>query len=214
MAVLADGAGSAKKGGEGAWIATRVISQRARRHVASSARGPSEDQVRDWLDDARDAIGRAAAGRELAPRDFASTLILILLQPEEATLVHVGDGCAVGRVDNNSDWIALTWPAHGEFASSTHFLTEDPEPRVVITRHAHSITQVVAFTDGLERLALDFAALRPHSPYFDGMIAPIQSSAAVGRDPALSAQLSKYLDSGAINARTDDDKTLVIATRK
>lgn len=214
VAILADGAGSAQKGGQGAWIATRVISQLVRQHLSRSSRSPTEDQVLDWLDEARDAIGRAAGNRELAPRDFASTLIVNILQPEETTVVHVGDGCAVGRVDSSSEWIALTWPAHGEFASSTHFLTEDPEARVAIARHVLGMSQVVAFTDGLERLALDFTAQRPHTPYFDGMIGPIQSSSVVGRDAGLSMQLAKYLDSSAINERTDDDKTLVIATRK
>lgn len=63
----------------------------------------------------------------------------------------------------------------------------------------------------VERLALDFGAATPHTRFFEGVLAPICQSTITGRDAKLSHQLARYLDSPAINARTDDDKTLLIA---
>ena len=104
----------------------------------------------------------------------------------------------------------MTWPAHGEYASTTFFVT-DEQPRISIQRRATPISALVAFTDGLERLALDFSATAPHAPFFEGVLAPICQSPVTGRDAKLSQQLARYLDSPAVNARTDDDKTLLIA---
>jgi hypothetical protein len=55
------------------------------------------------------------------------------------------------------------------------------------------------------------AAQKPFKPFFDGMIRPIASTQAEGCDQRLSQQLSSYLNSDAVNARTDDDKTLILA---
>jgi hypothetical protein len=72
---------------------------------------------------------------------------------------------------------------------------------------------VVLLTDGMERLVLDFETQSPHGPFFDRIFAPVERSKAVGRDGQLSRSLADYLMGEAINARTDDDKTLVVAAR-
>jgi hypothetical protein len=69
-------------------------------------------------------------------------------------------------------------------------------------------------TDGLERLALDLHAKRPFTAFFDGISRPLLSSEATGKDQILSTALRSYLAGESICARTDDDKTLVIAVKK
>ena len=46
------------------------------------------------------------------------------------------------------------------------------------------------------------------------MFGPVRRSQAIGEDLALSQDLESYLTSPAILERTDDDKTLVLATRR
>jgi len=70
------------------------------------------------------------------------------------------------------------------------------------------------FTDGLERLALDFRTQQPHTPFFNRVITPVRNSAGNGRNADLSRQLADFLNSADINARTDDDKTLVLAVKR
>jgi len=96
----------------------------------------------------------------------------------------------------------------------TSIKTYDPSPKPRIKRYVCSIDALATFTDGLERLALDFVNSRPHVPFFDGVCRPLREGATAGHESGLSTQLKEYLNSPAINARTDDDKTLVLAVRK
>jgi hypothetical protein len=211
IAVLCDGAGSASMGGEGAALAARVVGVRARTHLERCAGGPDDETVQAWIGDVRDAIGHAAEKRQLRPRDFATTLICVLSDGNETIVIHIGDGCVVAKNAADQDWHAVTWPAHGEYASTTYFITDEPEPNISIRRYSNSISALVAFTDGMERLALNFAAETPHAPFLDGIVGPVLASSRVGRDEKLSSQLAGFLDSQAVTDRTDDDKTLLVA---
>jgi hypothetical protein len=82
----------------------------------------------------------------------------------------------------------------------------------MLHRRSEGISALVAFTDGLERLALDFCATQAHAPFFQGIVGPVTASGTTGRDHKLCAALGRYLESDAVNARTDDDKTLLVAT--
>lgn len=210
VGVLCDGAGSATKGGEGAALVARLVTVHAREFFAANATPPDEEALLTWIDETRDVIHYVARERQLTPRDFATTLICVLSTGTETTVVHIGDGCAVAKDAASGQWQALTWPSHGEYASTTFFIT-DEQPRIAIQRHMAPISALVAFTDGLERLALNFAAGKPHPPFFEGIVTPVLQSLTVGRDGKLSHQLARYLDSPAVNARTDDDKSLLVA---
>jgi hypothetical protein len=58
---------------------------------------------------------------------------------------------------------------------------------------------------------LDFATRTPHAPFFDRMSAPLDRLSAPGRDRGLSQALGAWLGSQAVAARTDDDRTLLLA---
>jgi hypothetical protein len=138
-------------------------------------------------------------------------MIAVVSNSVETVIAHIGDGAVVVQDGTDQLWHVLSWPSHGEYASTTFFVTDEPQPRLVLQRRAGPISALVAFTDGLERLALDFAAGRAHAPFFQGIIGPVAASDTFGRDHSLCAALARYLDSDAVNARTDDDKTLLVA---
>ena len=211
VAVLCDGAGSAQLGGQGAALTTRCMSQQALAYFRIHCHHPSDEDVLAWVENTRNKISELASSRRLTPRDFATTLILVLSNATETLVIHVGDGSVVLRDAVTQRWQALSWPAHGEYASSTNFITDAPDAVVRIERCDGPTSSIVAFTDGLERLALNFAEKIAHAPFFSGIVAPLDASLASGRDPSLSAQLAAYLDGKAVNDRTDDDKTLMIA---
>lgn len=212
VSVISDGAGSAAFGGQGASLACRTISQSVVRHVRLAGGLPSNFQIEDWVDGARDRIIATALRRSASPREFASTLIVSISDGAETIIAHVGDGCTVLRDMVSAEWIAPSWPAHGEYASTTHFITDEPTVQLRITRHSAPIDALVSFTDGLERLALDFVDCKPFTPFFMTLTRPIFQLPLPGRSQEVSKQLALYLDSEAINQRTDDDKTLIIAT--
>ncbi len=212
FSVVSDGAGTADFGGQGASLACRSISQEVVRQVKLDGCLPSNFQIEDWVDSARDRIIATALRRSIPPRAFASTLILTISDGAESVIAHVGDGCTVLRDRGSAEWIAPSWPAHGEYASTTQFLTDEPLVQLRITRHLDPIDALVSFTDGLERLALDFVRGKPFAPFFMTMTRSVFDLPQPGKDRVLSRKLELYLDSNVINQRTDDDKTLVIAT--
>jgi hypothetical protein len=212
IAVGSDGAGSARFAGQGSALVVRSISENARSYFSTNAALPSDDEAWLWLDITRDRIGNAASARSRELRDFAATLVAVFATETETLVMHVGDGAAVLRVDGN--WTVPSWPANGEYASTTFFVTDEPAPQLRITRLTGPADSVAVFSDGLERLALKFDDNSAYAPFFDGIFRPVMASAAKGRDRELSAALGRYLDSAAVNERTDDDKSLILALRK
>jgi hypothetical protein len=172
----------------------------------------SMDIARDWLDHIRDRIFAAAAKRDATPRDFAATMVGSLVGAERAIFIHVGDGGSAFKTGEAGDWTVGTWPQHGEYASTTHFVTDDPAPQCQFVSVDRSIEKVALFSDGIERLVLDFSSHQVFSPFFDNMFKPLDQSKS-GRNRGLSKDLRRFLDGPSVCARTDDDKTLILAKR-
>jgi len=76
-----------------------------------------------------------------------------------------------------------------------------------------ALSEVALFTDGLQNLVLDYKENSPHSPFFDHMLTPLRSTGA-GEQQGLSSALEDFLKSPRVNERTDDDKTLLLASRE
>ena len=212
--IVSDGAGSASHGGQGASLVCRFMGSHIRHHLTSTETLPTDELIESWFDDVRDRIASAATSRSLANRDFAATAICVISDGEATVLAHVGDGCVVGRDIADAAWHPLSWPDQGEYAATTFFVTDDRAIRLRITRPNRQIDAVAAFTDGIERLALDFSDDTAHQPFFAGIIRPVEDSEISGIDMPLSQKLKAFLDSDRINERTDDDKTLVLAALK
>lgn len=211
VAVACDGAGSAIRGGKGAALAARTFAVGARLSLTARDGLPEEFVVDLWASLANLRIAAAAELRGLAPADFATTVVMAASNGATTLTAHIGDGAVVARDAGSGLWVPLSWPEHGEFAATTFFLTDDGGPRLRVARHDRAIDRLCVMTDGVERLALDFAAGAPHAPFLDALSGPIAASGVAGRDRRLSAALAAFLDSERVAERTDDDKTLVIA---
>jgi hypothetical protein len=69
-------------------------------------------------------------------------------------------------------------------------------------------------SDGLERLTLNLGSRSVHRPFFAAIFAPLLAAGGTGEIPDLSAALEEFLRSDSVAARTDDDLSLLIATRR
>jgi hypothetical protein len=199
VAAVADGAGSAARGGAGAALAVRAAVGNLQRNFSEKrgapdlggaqsrppggevGRGPAyqpggkdlpsappENPLGDTVNSVATTLRAAATRHAFSPRDLACTLILAVSTGDETWVAQVGDGAAVAR--DASGWRALSWPAGGEHAGSTYFVTDDT-PRIRLTHHAEPITALALLTDGLERMVLDFTSETPHAPFFDRIAA-------------------------------------------
>lgn len=145
--------------------------------------------------------------------DYACTLLAAVVADKEAVFVQIGDGAMV--VSAGKGWHHVFWPQHGEFANTTNFITSDGGIEAMeFETLGEQIEEVAVFTDGIENLVLQKAARAVHAPFFDSMFPSVRRSAKPGVDAALSEALDRYLSSPTVTARTDDDKTLILATRR
>ena len=214
LVVVSDGAGSARFSRLGSRCVTTEFSKSVARYTRDGGHiaAINEEIARTWLDVVRDRIASMAEAAAGTPRDFAATLVAALVGEEDAVICHVGDGACVLRQAGTDQWHVPSWPDHGEYASSTYFVTDDPQPKLRLYQLQGRFTDVAVFSDGLERLALDFIKQQPASGFFNPIVNPM-SQLPAGRSRGLSAQLRTFLESSSILNRTDDDKTLVVARR-
>jgi len=211
VALACDGAGSASHGGVGAMLTCRTISQSAKSLIDGQQRLPTAEEIQEWVDATRDQIAAVAERAQLSSRDFATTLVGLVSDGSLTVSFHIGDGAVVVRSAEDGSWQAQSWPQHGEYASTTYFVTDDGGAQLRVLQCGDPIDRFALFTDGIERLALNFAAIEPHTPFFASMTEPVVKGEQVGFNVALSRQLAAYLSSDSINERTDDDKTLILA---
>lgn len=130
----------------------------------------------------------------------------------EAQVAASVEEFSAARVDGPE---VVFWPQQGEYINTTRFVTDDDyrEALQVVVYHER-LDEVAIFTDGLQQLLLDYPRRQAHGPFFGSMFGALRAAATGDQDPeALCAALEAYLDCGAINERTQDDKTLVIAQR-
>ncbi len=208
FAIVSDGAGTAKFGAYGAWLVCRFLTVRFRKWLSENASVPDDESLVGWIDDLRDQIAVIAERRNSTPRQFAATLVAVLIAPEEVLTINIGDSAVVGR--HGSEWEVLCWPENGEYASTTYFVTDEPEPRLNLNRQPRKHDAFALFSDGVGDLALSHMEQIAHSQFFEPMMRPVDVSAGTGRLPELSEKLRAYLAGTSICERTDDDKTLIL----
>jgi len=205
LIAVADGAGSAGRSDEGAQCAVAAALD-----VGQDAVLSYEALLTEAFRRARQAVMQLATAENLSLRAFAATLTCAVASAGELAVGQIGDGLVVARgVDGNL--FAAAQPQRGEYANETFFLTMDDALRQVqIQAYPQGVEALAVMTDGLMRLAMNLAVNEPHLPFFN----PLLAFAARMEDEAEAReQLAVFLASERVCARTDDDKTLVLAIR-
>lgn len=206
---VADGAGSAVKGGEGAELAIEATAAFIARKVKQGEFGLSDSLATDIVLAVREHIYAAAESEKLEVRDFACTFLGVLSTANGTLVLQVGDGGVV--VDTGGGLELAVVPMSGEYVNMTHFVTDEDAVIVLATKtYPDRAVKVAAFTDGIQRLALNLATNTPHEPFFAPFFSGM-AKAATEQEDQLQGLLVKFLGSQPVNERTDDDKTLALA---
>jgi len=215
LLTVSDGAGSARFADVGADLACREFAANLELYLADGNCVASLEagHIRKWLDNVVEALAVRAAAEEAVLRDYACTFLGAILSNTHAAFVQVGDGAIVVR-EGPEDWCYIFWPQHGEYINTTRFITESASLDLLnFAVTSNVINELAIFSDGIEPLVLHYATNTVHSPFFNEMIAPVRALPEAGFDTTLSQQLGSYLSSPQICSRTDDDKTLLLASR-
>ena len=155
---VADGAGSVSQGGEGAMLAVNEAMAYMSQKVQGGELGLNDVLATDIVLTIRQRLFAEAEAKELAVRDFACTFLGLISSANGTLIMQIGDGGVVVDLGHGLQ-LPLT-PMVGEYANMTHFITDDDAvsrlETYTSTERAH---KVAAFTDGIQRLALNILLL-------------------------------------------------------
>jgi hypothetical protein len=210
--VVSDGAGSATRSAD----ASRFICDQL---VMLVSRAPEDDvhtegYARRIISELRLALEELAEAEDVPLRQFACTLLVAIVTDSVCTFWQLGDGAICFREAGQEEYRVAIWPSKGEYANTTYFLTDsNASDELEWDSVEMQIADVAVFSDGLERLALNFKTQEAHTKFFTGLFPHLYHKPA-GEALDIQTQLAQFLTSDRINAKTDDDKTIILATRE
>jgi hypothetical protein len=179
----------------------------------SDGQFPTEHEVntffRELLEGCIEDLQREAKQHNCDVKDLASTLLVFIAHRDWLVGMQVGDGLLVVRKRQEKDYQLAMKPYKGEFANDTMFVTSDGAiasmQTVVLPKPCDFIC---AATDGIQNVAVRLSDWSPFGPFF----LPLEEYLRETDNPEDNDQyLMDFLNSDRLNARTDDDKTLLIA---
>jgi len=216
LIALSDGAGSAKHSDIASRIAVRRLVQLATDFLedGGSVEALERGHVLTWVSDILVMLHRISTEAEHSIRDYACTLLAALVSENCCAFIQIGDGAIVVSENEEDGWNWVFWPQHGEFANTTNFLiSPDALDVLEFESSPRRIEEIALFSDGLENLLLQNSEKAAHAPFFNTVFPPVRA-ATPGFSHELSQALHNYLVSPVICDRTDDDKSLMLASRR
>lgn len=216
IAIASDGAGSAKR----AEIGSKHICSHLMYDIeylfkdGGNVCDINEVFAKQWLRNVQINIAQMAEEQELTSRDYACTVLAAVVGIDNAAFFQIGDGAIVVSGLEANQYDCVFWPQKGEYENTTFFITDifayEQLNYCFIKRH---IEEIAVFTDGLQMIALHYQSKKAHSPFFRPIFEHL-SKTKMDSLNNFSVLLKSFLNSDQVNDRTDDDKTLILATRK
>ncbi len=212
VAAVADGAGSASLGARGAELATATLIAHVR-SALPGRRGELSALLSEAVEKARECLLSEAQTLGLPPRELSCTLLAVAIGQTAGAAVQIGDGLIAIRQAGDG-WCWVFWPQRGEFANATFFLTDPGALERIAHDELSNVADVVMMTDGLEGLALHYQTQTVFSPLLDALISPLIDATSRCEVVRLSDALEGLLASEKVQARTDDDTSVLLATNR
>jgi serine/threonine protein phosphatase PrpC len=214
IAVIADGAGSTSDGQHGAQTACELFTEEVNSLLKSenaSVKSLNADFGKRWINYFQQKIAAEAKTNGKIVRDYASTLIAAVVGKSAAAFYQVGDGAIVISDSGAAESYRFAIAQHEtEYVNMTDFLTDAAAAeRLRFALIEEEIEDLILFSDGIFPVAVNYQANQPHEPFLMPMIAPLRN----GNANNLNEKLENFLQTPKINEKTDDDKTIILASR-
>ena len=216
VAAVSDGAGSADLSQIGSQLACELFVGEITSLLETNktVEDVTKELCQEWLNRFQREIAVRAEDAETMSRSYACTFLAAVVGANCTAFCQIGDGAIVVQsvmTPGDYDWVF--WPEKGEYENQTYFATDSTAANHLQYSFAtHSVNELAIFSDGLQRLALHMETQTAYAPFFRPMFPPLYN-AADGYSPELSSALAQFLSSKRVQDQTDDDSTLVLATR-
>jgi hypothetical protein len=216
IAVVCDGAGSARHSDIGARHAAETIIQELSL-ISDMAPGGLCDARFFWHKAIIASIGSARMQlKKQMPEqgdlsDFHATVVGAVAGPDYGLFFHVGDGAGFAVERGRWESVAVSGPENGDFADQTFFYTMDNwRDHLRLTFFDPAAEVITLMSDG----AMAFVANKQQSGLDPKFIVPVIRYLDTVDEQTGSKALTHTLDSPQTHAITGDDKTLLIALKR
>jgi serine/threonine protein phosphatase PrpC len=215
IAVVADGAGSTEKGRTGAETACATFVRQASEFLKTgSAQIASlgENFGKLWIEYFQKEVAEIARRDGKETREYASTLVAAVVADGGAAFYQIGDGAIIfSAKGENENYRFGIEPTETLYVNMTDFLTDaTAAEKIRFAFFDEAVEDLILFSDGIFPVAVDYQTNQPHAPFLRPMLAPLKNSAATD---GLNEKLEKFLAAPKINEKSDDDKTIILASR-
>jgi hypothetical protein len=215
IAVVADGAGSTTDGQIGAQIACEIFTKEVTDFLSAKdacVKSLTADFGRLWISYFQQKIAEISQQNKKELRDYASTFVGAVIGASCAVFYQVGDGGIVFSASGvPASYRFAIAPVESEYVNVTDFVTDETAvERLRFELVEEAVEDLILFSDGIYAVAVDYQNNAPHEPFLMPMIAPLRNGNAPN---GLNEKLENFLSSQKINEKTDDDKTIILASR-
>ena len=205
VAVVSDGAGSAKYGKIGA----KVICETLVNLLINTPFKEVEDAVKCAIEIAREKLiihrlNKSKTEQEIL--NFSATVVGVVYHRDRGVFFHIGDGAGIALC--GADECIISYPENGCFDCETYFYTMKNWRDCLRFTEIVKANSLFLMTDGVTRFALAHDAKRLK----EGFVLPINDylQAEPNKVRALQA-LTNTLDTGQARKLNSDDKTFLWA---
>ena len=210
IGAVADGAGSAIHADVGAKLAVDTVLECLTKENFSGL-PPDEEEARGLFTQVvRKVIATLEAqaiSQGYAIAELSCTLLAFIATPTWVAAMQIGDGFIVLRCQHEQPQLLFS-PDKGEYINETTFVTSATAlAGMKVDVRSHQPEFICAATDGLERVAIRMSDWTPFTPFFQPLEQYLREASDLEQE---DEYLIHFLDSDRLNARTDDDKTLLL----
>ena len=208
VAVVSDGAGSARYGKVGA----RVICETIIDHLKNTKPHQVIDKTYHAVDVARHKLCHHRLNKQKSSgglNDFAATIVGVVYNSGQGCFFHIGDGAALAfHSDGDLNDFVASRPENGCFSCETYFYTQDNWRENLRFTRFEDFDTVFLMSDGLT----NFAFSHDYQRLEKGFILPIHNFLSAQKTQTRACRaLANTLDNVQARKLNSDDKTLLWA---
>ena len=214
VAIVSDGAGSARRGKDGAVLISESLCEALACRLAMNDGKPISDWIAALLEDCISVVRKRCS--DLGDlTDFHATLVGLVARESEASLFHIGDGAISAHriVDNQIVTTGFSLPENGEYSNQTYFFTLASWKNHLRVQNLNSTsTTFWLMTDGMHILATD----KPFEPALrESTVVEFDILFKKHQEIGKTELLRSILTSPPAQRQSDgDDMTLVVVSRR